>query len=178
MTRKRFAFALALVAIGALAIRIAFIVVVAPKVPPLGDATAYHLLAENLARGRGYIRPFDDLLLHVRRPTAEYPPLFAVLLAIPARLGVHSVESQRIFLAFVGTGTVVLVGLLGRRVASPVVGLVAAALAAAYPMLFLSEATLMAESLYAACSCAPTARTAIRSRRASSPSARSSVWQR
>ena len=47
-----------------------------------------------------------------------------------------------------GAGTVALVGLLGRRVASEAVGLSAAALAAVYPMLFLSESTLMAESLY------------------------------
>ncbi len=143
-----FAPALAAIAVVALAVRIAFIVWVAPQVPTLGDATAYHLLAANLAHGRGYIRPFDDLLLHLRRPTAEYPPLFPLLLALPARLGAHSVEQQRIFLAFVGAGTVSLVGLLGRRVVSPAVGLIAAALAAVYPMLFLSEATLMAESLY------------------------------
>ena len=86
----------------------------------------------------------------MQRPTAEYPPLFPVLLSLPARLGAHSVDQQRIFVAFVGAGTVALVGLLGRRVASAPVGLIAAALAAVYPMLFLSEATLMAESLYVA----------------------------
>jgi 4-amino-4-deoxy-L-arabinose transferase-like glycosyltransferase len=150
LARPRFAFALAGIALGALGIRIAFVVVVAPKVPALGDASAYHLIAEHLAHGGGYIRPFDDLLLHLQRPTAEYPPLFPALLALPARLGAHSVEQQRIFLAFVGAGTVVLVGLLGRRVASNSVGLGAAALAAVYPMLFLGEATLMAESLYVA----------------------------
>ena len=107
------------IALVALVIRIVFIVVVAPQVPALGDASAYHLLAEHLAHGGGYIRPFDNLLLHLRRPTAEYPPLFPLLLALPARLGAHSVEQQRIFLAFVGAGTVALVGLLGRRVASP-----------------------------------------------------------
>jgi 4-amino-4-deoxy-L-arabinose transferase-like glycosyltransferase len=117
-------------------------------VPRLGDASAYHLLAERLAHGAGYIRPFDNLLLHVQRPTAEYPPLFPALLSLPARLGAHSVEEQRIFLAFVGTATVALIGLLGRRTASPGAGLIAAALAAVYPMLFLTDATLMAESLY------------------------------
>jgi 4-amino-4-deoxy-L-arabinose transferase-like glycosyltransferase len=44
---------------------------------------------------------------------------------------------------------VALIGLLGRRVASPAVGLGAAALAAVYPMLFLSEGIGMAEALYA-----------------------------
>ena len=150
LARSRFAFALTGIALVALGIRIAFVVVVAPRVPSLGDASAYHLIAEHLARGGGYIRPFDDLLLHIQRPTAEYPPLFPALLSLPARLGAHSVEQQRIFVAFVGAGTVALVGMLGRRVASGAAGLVAAALAAVYPMLFLSEATLMADSLYAA----------------------------
>jgi 4-amino-4-deoxy-L-arabinose transferase-like glycosyltransferase len=148
LERYRFEIALVAIALVALAIRIVFIVVVDPTVPKLGDASAYHLLAEQLARGDGYIRPFDNLLLHLQRPTAEYPPLFPLLLAVPARLGMHSVEQQRIVLAFVGAGTVVLVGVLGRRVASGAAGLVAAALAAVYPMLFLSEATLMSESLY------------------------------
>ncbi len=76
--------------------------------------------------------------------------MFPALLSLPARLGAHSVEQQRIALAFVGAGTVALVGLLGRRVASRSVGLGAAALAAVYPMLFLSEATLMADALYVA----------------------------
>jgi hypothetical protein len=147
---RRFTITLALIALGALVIRIGFILVVDPKVPVLGDASAYHLLAENLAKGKGYIRPFDHQLLHLHRATAEYPPLFSVLLATAARLGAHSVKEQRLFVALLGTGTVVLVGLLGRRVASNAVGLVAAALAAVYPMLFLSEATLMAESLYVA----------------------------
>jgi len=147
---RRFPVVLAAVTFAALAIRVAFVLVVAPKIPALGDASAYHLLAARLAHGGGYIRPFDDLLLHLRRPTAEYPPLFPVLLSIPARLGAQTVKEQQIFLAFVGAGTVSLVGLLGRRVASETVGLCAAVLAAFYPMLFLPEATLMAESLYVA----------------------------
>ncbi len=146
--KRRFYIGLAAIALGALAIRIVFIVVVAPTVPMLGDANAYHLLALYLTEGEGYIRPFDHLLLHLNRPTVEYPPLFSMLLAVPTKLGADTVEQQRIFLAFVGAGTVTLVGLLGRRVASGTVGLVAAALAAIYPMLFLSEATLMSESLY------------------------------
>src|SRR5580765_3163906 len=137
LATRRFVPALAAIALLALAIRIAFVVVVDPKVPALGDASAYHLLAEQLVHGRGYIRPFDNLLLHLHRPTAEYPPLFPLLLAVPARVGLHSVEQQRIFMAFVGAGTVALVGLLGRRVAGSAVGLIAAALAAVYPMLFL-----------------------------------------
>jgi 4-amino-4-deoxy-L-arabinose transferase-like glycosyltransferase len=150
LEKYRFAIALGAIALVALVIRIAFVVIVAPTVPRLGDANAYHLLAEQLAVGKGYIRPFDHLLLHLERPTAEYPPLFPLLLSFATRFGLDTIEQQRIFLSFVGAGTVTLVGLLGRRVAGRAVGLAAAALAAVYPMLFLSEATLMSESLYVA----------------------------
>jgi 4-amino-4-deoxy-L-arabinose transferase-like glycosyltransferase len=137
------------IALIALAVRVAFVLVVNPTLPDPGDATAYHLLANNLADGHGYIRPFDFKILHVSRPTAEYPPLFPALLSVPAYLGAKSVDAQRLFLCFVGAGTVALIGFLGRRVGGPIVGLVAAAIAAVYPMLFLGEAVLMAECLFA-----------------------------
>ncbi len=148
-----FAPGLALIVGAAVVIRILFVVLVDPTVPRIGDASAYHLLADHLARGDGYIRPFDYLLLHKVRATAEYPPLFPLLLAIPARLGIHSVEAQRVLMSFVGGATVALIGLLGRRVGSSggngtTVGLVAAAIAACSPMLFQSEGMLMAETLY------------------------------
>jgi 4-amino-4-deoxy-L-arabinose transferase-like glycosyltransferase len=151
LTRVRnrsFLVALLAIALVALAVRVVFVLVVDPKLPDPGDATAYHLLANNLADGHGYIRPFDFRILDVARPTAEYPPLFPALLAVPSFLGATSVDAQRLFLCFVGTGTVVLIGLLGRRVGGPVVGVIGAAIAAVYPMLFLSEAVLMAESVY------------------------------
>ena len=150
MTRSNRNFLVALLAIAlvALVVRVAFVLVVDPKLPDPGDATAYHLLANNLADGRGYIRPFDFRILHVSRSTAEYPPLFPALLAVPSFLGAKSVDAQRVFLCFVGTGTVVLIGFLGRRVGGPLVGVIGAAVAALYPMLFLSEAVLMAESVY------------------------------
>jgi 4-amino-4-deoxy-L-arabinose transferase-like glycosyltransferase len=145
---RNFLIALLAIALVALVVRVAFVLVVNPKLPDPGDATAYHLLANNLADGRGYIRPFDFRILHVSRPTAEYPPLFPALLAVPSFLGAKSVDAQRVFLCFVGTGTVVLIGFLGRRVGGPLAGVIGAAVAALYPMLFLSEAVLMAESVY------------------------------
>jgi 4-amino-4-deoxy-L-arabinose transferase-like glycosyltransferase len=151
LTRGRnraFLIALLGIALVALIVRVGFVLVVDPKLPDPGDATAYHLLANNLADGHGYIRPFDFRILHVVRPTAEYPPLFPALLAVPSFLGAKSVDAQRLLLCFVGTGTVVLVGFLGRRVGGPLVGVLAAAIAAVYPMLFLGEAVLMAESVY------------------------------
>jgi hypothetical protein len=145
---RRFLVALAAIAGGALVMRVLVIVFVDPHVPRLGDASAYHLLANNLADGRGYIRPFDLLKFDLTVPTAEYPPLHPFVLSLVARVGVRSVEAQRIALACVGTGTVALIGGIGRRMAGPSVGLVAAGLAAVSPMMFLPEATLMSEAIF------------------------------
>jgi hypothetical protein len=145
---RTYAISLVAIAVGALVIRVLVIVLVDPHVPPLGDASAYHLLANHLADGRGYIRPFDLVKFDLVVPTAEYPPLHPFVISLVARAGVRSVEAQRIALAFVGAGTVALVGALGRRVAGSTVGLVAAGLAAVSPMMFLPEATLMSETIF------------------------------
>lgn len=140
--------ALAVITGGALLVRILVIVIVDPHVPTLGDASAYHLLANHLADGRGYIRPFDLVRFHLVVPTAEYPPLHPFVLSLVARVGLRSVEAQRIVLAVFGSGTVALIGLVGRQIVSRRVGLVAAGLAAISPMMFLPEATLMSEAIF------------------------------
>jgi hypothetical protein len=146
--RRTFALALLAIAAVALTVRVLVITLVDPHVPPLGDASAYHLLANHLADGRGYIRPFDLVKFHLVVPTAEYPPLHPFVVSLLARAGWRGVEAQRLGMAVIGTGTVALIGLLGRRVAGSTVGLVAAGLAAISPMMFLPEATLMSETLF------------------------------
>lgn len=132
----------------AFAVRVSVIVFVDPHVPELGDASAYHLLANHLADGRGYIRPFDLVRFHLVVPTAEYPPFHPFVLSLFARFGIRGVEGQRIALSVVGTGTVALIGILGRRIAGPATGIVAAILAALSPMMFLPDATLMSETIF------------------------------
>lgn len=146
---RQFAAALAAVAFVALAVRVLAVEIVDPRVGEVSDASAYHLIANNLADGRGYIRPFDLELLGTVHATAEYPPLFTAVLAVPAKLGLNTVHSQRLFMTLVGTATVVLIGLLGRRLAGDTAGLIAAGLAAIYPMLWQSDAALMSETLFA-----------------------------
>jgi 4-amino-4-deoxy-L-arabinose transferase-like glycosyltransferase len=145
---RTFAIGLVAVCLAAAVVRALVVTLVDPAVPALGDASAYHLLANNLADGLGYIRPFDLLKLHLVVPTAEYPPLHPFVLSLFARLGLRGVEQQRLVLAAIGTGTVALVGLLGRRVAGAATGLVAASLAAVSPMFFLADATLMSETIF------------------------------
>ncbi len=146
---RRFALGLLAVAAVALVVRVGFAIVVDPQVAEVSDAGAYHLLGTHLAEGRGYIRPFDLTLLGEVRPTAEYPPLLPAVIAVSALAGIDGVDGQQLVLCLLGTCTVVVVGLLGRRVGGRAVGLVAAAIAACYPMLFQSDAVLMPETPFA-----------------------------
>ena len=146
----RFALGLAAVVVVALAVRVAYTLAVDPVVPEVGDANAYHLLADNLAAGRGYIRPFDLTILDRVRPTAEYPPLLPALLAVPSLVGIDTVTGHRLATCVVGAAAVALIGLLGRRVGGPAVGLVAAGIAALHPMLFQADAIVMPESPFVA----------------------------
>jgi 4-amino-4-deoxy-L-arabinose transferase-like glycosyltransferase len=132
---------LALIALAALAIRTAA-TVRHRDYPVIGDALTFHLEGGYLAHGEGFRRIFEDV------PTAEHPPLFIVLLAAFTLAGAGGIYAQQLLLGVVGAATVVLVGLLGRKVAGDRAGLIAAAVAAVHPLLWLADGALMSESLY------------------------------
>ena len=132
---------LAAIALGALAVRLAYVAVRRGAVVQ-GDALTFVLTAANLAAGEGFRRPYEDA------PTAEHPPLHVVLLAAIQLAGLDSHTGQRVVLALLGTATVVVLGLVGRRVAGPRAGLLAAGIAALYPNLWVIDAALMSETPY------------------------------
>lgn len=111
--------ALGLVAVAALGllVRWSWVLGVDPDVPEVGDASAYHLLADGLADGEGYVRPFDRVLFDLDRPTAEYPPLHPSVLAVAAWTGVDGVTGQRLWLSLFGAASVALTGALAWRLA-------------------------------------------------------------
>lgn len=109
----------------------------------VGDALTFHLEGGYVAHGQGFHNITDGAR------TAEHPPLHILLIALIDLLGAHSFEAQKIALSVVGTGTVVLVGLAGRLLGGERLGLIAAAVAALYPMLWLADGTLMSETTYA-----------------------------
>jgi Dolichyl-phosphate-mannose-protein mannosyltransferase len=109
-----------------------------------GDGLEYHALAGLLADIHRYVEPGHGPLV----PTAEKPPLYPLVLALPAALGWHTFAADRIVSCVLGAGTVGVVGLLGRRVAGARAGLVAAAIAAVYPALWGLDSTVRSESLY------------------------------
>lgn len=144
---------LAVSAIG-LAVRVGWILGDDPEVPPVGDAMAYHHLAEGIADGDGYLRPFDRVLLGVERPTAEYPPLHPTVVAVAAFAGVDTVTGQRLWLSLFGAASVFVTGALAWRLvadarAAEIGAYVAAGVAAVHPLWFQADATLMPETLAA-----------------------------
>jgi len=129
-------------------VRLAHAFLVAADMPVPGDAFLYRLLGYELANGFGYSEPgtFESGHLH---PTAEHPPLFPLFLASWTKIGLGGVGAVRVACALLGTITVGLIGLLGRRVAGVRVGLIAGAIAAGYPPLLLADGAMISESLYA-----------------------------
>lgn len=110
--------------------------------PVIGDALTFHLEGRFLADGEGFRRAFEDV------PTAEHPPLMTVVVAALDLLGMHGTGAQKIGLAVIGTATVPLAGLVGRHAAGERAGLLAALLAAGYPMLWAADGSLMSETVY------------------------------
>jgi 4-amino-4-deoxy-L-arabinose transferase-like glycosyltransferase len=133
---------LPVIALLALAVRVAYILLNG-DFPVSGDALAFHLEGGFLAHGEGFRRAFEDV------PTAEYPPLHTVMVAFADLLGLDTTQDQKLFFAVLGTITVVLIAVLAARVTgSDRTGVVAGVLAAGYPMLWLPDGALMAESTY------------------------------
>jgi 4-amino-4-deoxy-L-arabinose transferase-like glycosyltransferase len=148
MRRRPFATRLAAVAGVGLAIRLVYALGVMGSRDPRGDGREFHLLANVLATSGRYLQPFLFAYRDRAIPTTEKPPLYPLVLSIPSALGLDTYAAHRVVSCLLGAVAVVLIGLLGRRVGGPRVGLIAAAVAAVYPALWMLDASLRSESLY------------------------------
>src|SRR3954468_2615508 len=148
MRKRPFATRLAAVAGVGLAVRLVYSPAVMGDRTPAGDGREFHLLANVLAQTGRYLQPFQYAYLHHTVPTTEKPPLYPTLLALPSWLGLDSYAAHRVVSCLLGAAALVLIGLLGRRVGGSRVGLLAGALAAVYPALWMLDASLRSESLY------------------------------
>ncbi len=142
---------LALIAAAGLAARLAYALLLVKSKPLLGDGLEFHLQANLLADGKGYIQPFLYESKGVARASADKPPLYPFLEAGVSLLGGRSWAWHQLVGCVAGTGTVVVTGLVGRRAAGPRAGLIAGAIAAFYPLLVAADGSLRSESVYALC---------------------------
>ena len=141
---RRFAWALAGIAVLGLAIRLVYILGYRQNLHFGGDAFVYHVGANLLADGKGFIWPFAPARAI---PTSAHPPLYTLYLAVPSVLGFTSVLTHLVWSAALGTATVVVVGLIGREVGGDRTGLIAAVIAAISPNLWVPDGSLMAETM-------------------------------
>jgi hypothetical protein len=138
---------LVVIVLGGLAARLVFVSWVTFPPYNFSDAPWYRGTASNLAKGLGYAVP-SPTHPHQLVATASHPPLFPGLLSVFDLLGIQTVTAQRLALAVVTSVAVLLMGLLGNRVAGPLVGLAAAAIAAFNPVWIQPVGALMSESIY------------------------------
>jgi 4-amino-4-deoxy-L-arabinose transferase-like glycosyltransferase len=142
---------LALIAAAGLAARLAYALLLVKSKPLLGDGLEFHLQANLLADGKGYIQPFLYQAEGIARASADKPPLYPFLEAGVSLLGGRTWAWHQLVGCLAGTGTVAVVGLVGRRAGGPRAGLIAAGLAAGYPLLVAADGSLRSESVYALC---------------------------
>jgi 4-amino-4-deoxy-L-arabinose transferase-like glycosyltransferase len=107
----------------------------------LNDSIYYSIQASRNSEGQWFREGLTNF------PGAEHGPLTPLYLT-PWSLGAgDDVVWQRFATTLLGIATVAVIGLLGRRLAGPAVGLVAAGIAAVYPNLWISDSLVMSESM-------------------------------
>jgi hypothetical protein len=158
---RRYRLALTGAALVGLGIRLWVVLVSRPTcTPPLtgegscfrvaGLARWYHVQADLLADGNLFVHPDQWLANGDLVDSALHPPAYTTFLGTFSLLGLDTATQHRLLSSLLGVATVVLVGLLGRTLGGRRVGAIAAGIAAVYPMLWINDGMLQAESLYAA----------------------------
>jgi 4-amino-4-deoxy-L-arabinose transferase-like glycosyltransferase len=150
--RRRWGFELTLALLGmaGFALRVGYVLASRRSVVPLaGDAYYYSAGADLIAAGRGFIEPLAASVGHVEQ-AADHPPLYELWLTIASVVDPGHETWQvthMLWSCVLGAGSVVFCGLVGRRVAGPRCGLVAAAVAAIYPNMWLHDGALLSETM-------------------------------
>lgn len=137
---------LAIVTVGAFALRLGYVLTIAADTKGV-DTVYYHVQANLVAKGRGFLDPFALRGDGVERASALHPPGWTLLLAVASLLGLTSYADHRAVGAVTGAAAVLLVGVLGTRLAGARVGCIAAVVAACNPVIVAIDGSLMSESL-------------------------------
>jgi hypothetical protein len=141
---------LGLIAAGGFGLRAIWALAIAPaSLNHEGDPRFFHLTANLLVDGHGYIAPIPFLASGSVFPSSEHPPGWSAVLAVFSALGGRSYTVHELVGCAVGAGIVLCAGLLGRRAGGDRAGLIAAAIAALYPVYVALDGSLMSEPPYA-----------------------------
>jgi 4-amino-4-deoxy-L-arabinose transferase-like glycosyltransferase len=148
--RRGFTFWLVVVTVGALALRIGYVIwYELTHIGPGGDAFYYHYQSNAIADGHWFVEPYQFECFGTKIQSAAHPPLYPLFLSVFSVFGGTSTLSHSIATALLGTLTVTFIGLAGREMVSERVGIAAAIVAALYPALWVNDGLLMSETLFA-----------------------------
>lgn len=145
-TPRWFLHTLGAVALLALAVRIVYILQWRHGLPLGGDSRYYHEAANLLADGKGFVEPYLYLDAGKTVQAADHPPAYIVYLAGFSLIGLDGATAHMLASAVLGVVTVVLIGVIARRLAGPRAGLVAAGIASIYPNLWSYDGALESET--------------------------------
>jgi 4-amino-4-deoxy-L-arabinose transferase-like glycosyltransferase len=150
LQRRSISFSVALggIAAVAFALRLAYVLSFSKDLHFGLDSLWYKLSAANIAAGRGFVDPARFYRSGSTVATAFRPPLYSAFLAMVIKAVDNKQQTFQIAGCIVGAITVVLIGLLGRRLGGNAVGLCAAVLAALSPALIGFDASVMSENIY------------------------------
>jgi 4-amino-4-deoxy-L-arabinose transferase-like glycosyltransferase len=148
LRRVSFLTGLAAISIAAFVVRVAYVIAFADRLHVGLDSTWYRLVAGTIAGGDGFIDPEQAYTHGVSVATAFRPPLYPLFLAGVDKTVGDTTLTLQLAGCVMGVVTVVLVGLLGKRIGGNAVGLCAAAMAAVYPIFLAVDAAIMSETLY------------------------------
>jgi 4-amino-4-deoxy-L-arabinose transferase-like glycosyltransferase len=142
MRPRRFFVSLTVIVAVALAFRVGYVLLVTRhQNGTLYDSFWYYSTTIGLHSGQFFRAPFSFA------PSAAHPPMTSLLLGGASLIvGLHGVTSPLLTMAALGAAVVLCVGLLGRAVAGPWVGLTAAGLAALAPNFWMPSGILMSET--------------------------------
>lgn len=131
----------------ALAVRVGYVVGWSDETRQAGDAVYYHVGANLLADGRGFIHPVAAAFQFRVVEGADHPPAYIVYLAAGSLVGLRTFFEHQIMSCVMGAATVGLLGFAGRRIGGPRVGLAAAVLAAVFPTLWMPDGWVLSETM-------------------------------
>jgi 4-amino-4-deoxy-L-arabinose transferase-like glycosyltransferase len=137
-----------LLLVGALALAVRVIYILGWKHPDFigGDAYWYHYGAQLLVDGHGFIDAYR-YKNGIVAGTADHPPMTILVLAAGDLVGLNSFFWQQLFMAVVGSGTVVVLAITAARLAGRRAGIIAGVIGAIYPNLWFNDAMVMSETL-------------------------------
>ena len=138
---------LGLVVVVGFGIRIGYILGWWDPLKLVGDAVYYHVGANLLADGKGFLHPIEVAFNFRETPGADHPPAYIIYLAVASKVGFRTALGHQVWSAVLGTATIVIVALTGRRLGGQRVGLIAAGLAAVSPSMWMPDSGVMAETL-------------------------------